>query len=279
MLNFIQTHIWFSAIIIGILSLIAGSFLNLVICYYPAIVKQEKIKIEHLLTKKLNFIYSKSYCPACKKILHWLYKIPLISYLLFKGKCAYCRIRINPFYPTIELFTAAASVIVLLYLGWNIKMLCVLYVTWILIVISTIDFKTQMIPNTCAGLLLWSGLLINCFSLFATPIQAILGVIAGYLSLSIFQKVFYWIQKKDVIGDGDLQLTAALSAWLGIQFLPLLLLVAAVMTLIISIMLIIFRKIKWKTMIAFGPFLSLSGWLLLMFNAPFQRLWYLMLGY
>jgi leader peptidase (prepilin peptidase)/N-methyltransferase len=291
MLDFLQAHIWFSATIVGVLFLIVGSFLNMVICCYPAIakqkklkfclffLKQEKIKIEHLLAEKLNFLYPKSRCSACKKTLHWFYNIPMVSYLLLKGKCVYCRVRLNTSYPVIELLTASTGIIIFLYSGWNIKMLCMSYFTWVLIVISAIDFKTQFIPDTGAFLLLWSGLLINCFSMFATPIQAILGVIAGYGSLYLLNKIFFWIQKNNAIGDGDLKLTAALSAWLGIQFLPLLLLIATVLALVISIMLIIVHKIKWKTMIAFGPFLSLSGWLLLMFNTPLQRWWYCMLGY
>lgn len=290
MLNFIQTNIWFSAAIVGVLSLIIGSVLNIVICFYPAMIKQkklkyylfflkqEKIKIEHAFIEKLNFINPKSHDYFCKKIFRRLYDHSMIGYLLFKGKCAYCRVRLGAFYPVVELLTAITGIIVFLHLGWRFETLYALYFTWILIVISMIDFKTQMVPNTFAFLLLWSGLLINCFSIFATLTQAVLGVIIGYMVLSIFQKLFYWIFKNDMIGDGDLKLTAALSAWVGIQFLPLLLLIASVIALVIAIILIGFHKIKWKTVIAFSPFLSLSGWLLLIFNTPFQRWWYLILG-
>jgi leader peptidase (prepilin peptidase)/N-methyltransferase len=290
MLGFLQTHVWFSAIIIGVLSLIVGSFLNVVIYRYPAMMKQEwlrfcllflkeqKIKIQHHVTQKINFIYPRSHCPICKRLLQWIYKIPVLSYMILKGKCAYCKVRISPFYPIIELLTAGLGVIVFLFWGWHIQTLCILYFTWILIVISAIDTKTRLIPDTCVFLLLWGGLLINGFATFVLPIEAILGVVIGYVGLKIFQKAFYWVRKKEGIGEGDLKLTAALSAWLGIKSLPLLLLLAAVVALIVSILLIVFRQIKWNTMIAFGPFLSLSGWLLLVFPKLFQQIWLTMLS-
>lgn len=283
-------HLWFSATIIAVLSLVIGSFLNVVIFRYPAMIKQqwlkfcllflkeEKIKIQHFVEKKINLFYPRSHCPTCKKLLAWFYNIPIVSYILLKGKCAYCQMKISPLYLLVELFTVVFSILIFLYWQWHIQTLCLFYVTWILIVISAIDFKTHLIPDTCVFLLLWSGLLINCFDLFASPVQAIVGAIIGYVALKIFQQLFYLIRKKDGIGEGDLKLTAALSAWLGIQFLPLLLLMAAITALIVSLILIVFHRIKWNKMIAFGPFLSLSGWLLLVFGEPFQRVWSIILS-
>jgi leader peptidase (prepilin peptidase)/N-methyltransferase len=281
MLIFLQIHLWMAIFMVSLLSIFVGIFLNEVIHRYPLVLKKawltecfhflqkEKIKVEGMLEDWLIRIRPQAKASPCTKFVHFFYKAPLF---FLKEHSLYFRGKAGIFYCVVELLTILTSLIVFWRWSFSLQTLWLLYFTWIIIVISAIDFKTQIIPDGCVFLLLWSGLLLNGWDIFATPLQAILGAILGYVSLAIFQRLFRLVRKKEGMGCGDLKLTAALLAWLGVQYLPLLLLIAAFLALIYSVVLLVFKKIQLKSMIPFGPFLSLSGWLLLSFGGPIQRL-------
>ena len=269
-MNFLQTHLWIAIGLLSLISLLIGVFLIEIVYRYPGVMKkkwlsqclcflkQEGIKIEYTMEGYL----------ARMRLRPNTHQLSTLIKRLFKTRYLASQKYISFFYAIIPFLTMITSLIVFIHFGFRLQTIWALYFTWILIVISAIDFKIQYIPDRCVFLLLWSGLLLNALHQFSSPILAILGAIIGYISLKIFQKIFYLFRRTEGIGEGDLKLTAALSAWLGIDNLPLLLLIAAIIALIYSLMLIICRKINWKSMIAFGPFLSMSGWLLLVFNSP-----------
>jgi leader peptidase (prepilin peptidase)/N-methyltransferase len=269
MLNRLPVYFWIALIAVGLLSLFAGIVLNEIIYRYSLALKkiwlQDCLSFLHREKIKIQNVWQD--CCARMRLGSGIARTRKFYQLIGHGwQTCLRRLRNDRFYAVILLVTVSVGMIVFLVFGWTLDMIFVLYFAWMLITISAIDFKTQYIPDWLSLLLLWSGLLLNCWYRFTDPSAAILGAAAGFVSLKIFQQLFMMIRKKQGLGSGDLKLTAALLAWLGIESLPMLLLSAAVMGLLYSMALLISRKIKWAGMIPFGPFLSLSAWLLMLFD-------------
>ncbi|RLA06611.1 MAG: prepilin peptidase [Gammaproteobacteria bacterium] len=239
--------------LIFIFGLIIGSFLNVCIYRLPKIIKNQWLQdCNDLLknkTKKLakfNLAYPPSTCPACHKKLSIWQNIPIIGFLWQQGKCHYCQKPISYIYPAIELLTASLFVVV--FLKFNnlppIELLFIFALVSFLIVISAIDFKTQYIFDILSLSMLWVGLLYNTiFTGFATPTDAIIGAVAGYLSLYIVYWLFKIIRNKEGLGYGDFKLFAACGAWLGYQHLPSILLIASISGIIMAILILMIKKI------------------------------------
>lgn len=262
-------------ILIFILGLAVGSFLNVVIVRYPEMLKrlwrkecEEFLSRENKSAEPFNLSHPASHCPHCKKLLRWFHNIPLVSYFFLKGKCAYCEEKISALYPFVELLTAILSLVIAMYYHLSGQMVAALFFTWMLIVMSFIDMKEQIIPDDCNYLLLWTGLLLSLTNSFATPIQSILGAAMGYISLWIMAKLFYLIRKKEGMGHGDFKLFAALGAWFGWQALPAILMIAVITCLITTLIVFLIKKMKFDTPIPFGPFLAIGGWILLIWEMP-----------
>lgn len=149
------------------------------------------------------------------------------------------------------------------YLYW----ITALFFTWLLIISSTIDFEHQILPDELSYSLLWAGLVCSCWGLYTNSMNAILGALLAYFSLWIISFLFKLIRKKEGLGQGDLKLFAAIATWTGILYLPLILFLAALS----SIIFIFFRKIIAKKSYSdpapFGPFLAFSGWLVLLWGS------------
>ena len=287
---YIQNHpnlIFFFCIII---SLIVGSFLNVVIYRLPLMMKRNwhdqcneisKTINNKLPQKSFNLILPRSHCPNCNSIIKAKENIPLFSYLLLNGKCNSCKENISLRYPFIELLTTILTCITLWKLGLSIEGLIAIIVTWSLIVISAIDFDEKYIFDDVVLPLLWLGLFISIFdlkreqSLFIEPSEAILGAIFGYLSLWIVYKIFLLFTGKEGMGYGDFKLLAALGAWLGWQLIPIIILISAISGSIIGIFLIINKKMNNDTTIPFGPYLSFAGWIAMLWGNEINNYYFI----
>lgn len=270
----LHSHLGLTLTFATILGLVIGSFLNVVIFRYPKMLKQEwKAECQALLKQpparkpaKFNLMKPASKCPKCKKQIKPWNNIPLFSYLFLKGKCADCKVAISAMYPIVEILTAVLTLVIVYRFGLSLEALSALIFTWSLIVLSFIDFREHLLPDLITITVLWIGLLANSLGLFTTPEYAIFGAIIGYCLLWVIAKLFKLIRKKDGMGHGDFKMLAMLGAWLGVSMLLNVLITAVLIALVVSAILLGFKKISKKNPIPFGPYLALGGLLTMLFG-------------
>lgn len=265
-----------------VFGLLVGSFLNVVIYRLPNMLfanwlnecrdflgqrgsdaeKAVLIK-ENTAPVIFNLAYPRSHCPKCKNPVKAWQNIPLVSYLILKGRCGHCQTHISLRYPIIELVTGVITAFVIYSLGATPAGYLAVALTWSLIVLTMIDIDHQLLPDNITLPLMWLGLIANSFSVFTDINSAVLGAVFGYLSLWSVYWGFKLITGKEGMGFGDFKLLAALGAWMGWQMLPLIILLSSVVGAVIGIsMMIIKNRDKNKT-IPFGPYLAIAGWIAL----------------
>lgn len=267
-------------IFIIFLGLCVGSFLNVVIYRTPKMMMQEwHNECQMLLNpeqpildeSKLSLSSPRSSCGQCGNPLHWYHNIPILSWLLLKGKCGFCGHSIAVRYPLVELLTAICSVMVALKFGVTWETLWGLLLTWTLITLTFIDFDTQLLPDRYTLTLAALGLAINSHAVFTTPTQAIWGYLIGFLCLWIVYYLFKLVTGKEGMGYGDFKLLAALGAWLGPMLLPLIILLSSLVGAIIGIILLKIRKENQP--FAFGPYIAIAGWIAFMWGDAIMRIY------
>lgn len=272
-------------IIIFILGLCIGSFINVVVYRIPkALFFSWFIQCYDYLNLQpkfstppklgLNIFWPGSHCVHCKKKIIFIDNIPIISYLLLRGKCRFCNNNISIRYPLIEFITAILSVIVGFKFGINIITIFGLLITWVLIIQAAIDFKECLIPDEITLPMLWLGLIVNDFNVFVSLHEAVIGAISGYLFFWIIYWVFKLITGKEGIGYGDFKLLAMLGAWLGYQMLPLIIVLSTTIGSIVGGILILLKKRTKDTAIPFGPYLAIAGWIAMLYGNNINY-WYL----
>jgi leader peptidase (prepilin peptidase)/N-methyltransferase len=251
----------------ALLGPVIGSFLNVVIHRMPKMMEAEwRAQCAELHgtpppaeQPSYNLLVPGSHCPHCNTPLRARHNIPLISYLVQGGKCAFCGGRISPRYPIVELATGVLSVAVAWHFGWGIAGAAALALVWTLIALTFIDADTTFLPDDLTLPLLWGGLLVNAFGVFTPLRDAVLGAAAGYLVLW----TLYWLYKlatgKEGMGYGDFKLLAALGAWLGLKMLLPILLLASIVGAVIGIVLIVLARRGREIPIPFGPYLAAAG--------------------
>jgi len=271
-----------------VLSLLIGSFLNVVIHRLPIMLDRQwrdharelvapsadaAVKTETLPEGPFNLLVPRSRCPHCHAEIKAHQNIPILSYLLLGGKCAHCKARISARYPIVELGTAVLSAAVVWHFGWHWQTLAALLLTWALIALTVIDLDHQLLPDIITLPLLWLGLLLSLGwhagltpPAPTDPRSAILGAAAGYLSLWLVYWVFKLITGKEGMGYGDFKLFGAFGAWMGWQMLPLIILLSAFAGAVIGIVLIALRGRDRNIPIPFGPYLAAAGWIALMWG-------------
>jgi len=270
-------------LIVAVASVCVGSFLNVVIHRLPKILADEwrnqcedYLKLAPTVTSPSEYSLSwpSSHCPTCQHPLKFWHNIPLLSFCLLRGRCAFCHAPIAWRYPLVELVTVLLSLAVIAHFGLGYQAGFALIFTWYLIAITGIDWEHQLIPDRLSLTLLWMGLLINTTSLFASPIDAVIGAASGYLSLWTFTFLFKVFTGKQGMGHGDFKLFAAFGAWLGWQPLLLIILIATTAGATVGITQILMKKLQRDTPIPFGPFLAIGGWFALLFAGRVLA-WYL----
>jgi leader peptidase (prepilin peptidase)/N-methyltransferase len=274
LLELLQQNSWIFPLFITLLGLSVGSFLNVVIYRLPKIMEAQWTRDcrEHLgqavdpETKPFNLNRPASHCPACEhKIKPWE-NIPVISWLLLRGRCSNCQQPISMRYPIIEAVTALLSIAVASHFGVTWAAATALLLTWALISLSMIDFDVQLLPDNITLPFLWLGLLLSLAALFTDPKSAIIGAVAGYLSLWSIYQLFKRLTGKEGMGYGDFKLLAMLGAWLGWQYLPQIILLSALVGALVGISLILLRGRDRNIPIPFGPYLAAAGWISLMWG-------------
>ena len=254
------------AALAGLLGLCVGSFLNVVIHRLPKIMEQEwqaqcaELQGESASTAAtLSLAKPRSRCPACGHPISALENIPVLSYLMLKGKCAGCGLAISARYPIIEILTALLSAYTAWHFGPTVQTAGALLLIWSLIALAAIDFDTQLLPDSITLPLLWLGLLFNLNQTYVDLPAAVLGAMGGYLALWTVFWLFKLATGKDGMGYGDFKLLAALGAWLGWQMLPAIILLSSVVGAIVGIALIIVARRGRNIPIPFGPYLAAAG--------------------
>lgn len=256
-----------------LVGLLVGSFLNVVIFRTPQIMEQEfraeccdflaikDKKVQGISNERITLSTPNSTCPSCKKSIKPWHNIPVISYLLLRGKCAHCGTHISIRYPMVEMATGLLSVFTIYLLGFNNSGLVALVLLWSLISLTMIDIDTQLLPDSITLPLIWLGLIANSFGLYTDLFDSLWGAVFGYLSLWSVFWLFKLITGKEGMGYGDFKLLAALGAWMGWQFLPLIILLSSFVGAVIGIAGIIILGRNKNIPIPFGPYLAIAGWI------------------
>lgn len=261
-------------ILLGISALLVGSFLNVVIYRLPRMLKAEwRSECETLLHIKpsqkapiFNLCLPRSSCPHCKKTIPFWHNIPIVSFILLKGRCCFCQNAISWQYPLIESVCLALSLLAAVYFGFNPILIFALLFIWILICLTVIDIQHQLLPDGLTLGLLWLGLIANTATLFTPLTDAVFGAVSGYLVLWLVMQIFYICTKKIGMGHGDFKLLAAFGAWFGWALLPITLLIASIIGAIVGIVYLKTTQQSKETPISFGPFLCLAGLFALFFG-------------
>ncbi|MNM31509.1 Type 4 prepilin-like proteins leader peptide-processing enzyme [compost metagenome] len=267
------------ALVAALFGLIVGSFLNVVIHRLPNMMQREFDNDVAQAngqppphTERYNLMLPHSNCTACGHRITAMENIPVISYLLLRGKCSACKAPISMRYPLVELLTGALSALLIWHFGSGWTGLAALVFAWLLITMTFIDADTQFLPDDLTYPLLWAGLLVNINGTFAPLQDAVIGAAAGYLALWSV----YWAYKlatgKEGMGYGDFKLLAALGAWLGWTMLPTIILLSSIVGAVVGIGLIVFARHSRDKVIPFGPYLAAAGLVTLLYGAPLSRL-------
>ena len=268
-------------------ALIIGSFLNVVIYRLPLMMQRDwREQCDELLKEpaadfpdgKFNLVVPRSRCPSCGSTIKAWQNIPVLSYLLLGAQCSNCQKSISVRYPLVETLTAILAAICAWHFGFGWEALMAIGLSFALVAISLIDADHQIIPDSIVIPLLWVGLIMSLFhplagagTLFIAPQDAVVGAVAGYLSLWSVYQLFKLLTGKEGMGYGDFKLLAALGAWLGWQALPTIILMSAVVGAIIGIVLIVFRGRDRQIPIPFGPYLAAAGWITMLWGETIKN--------
>jgi leader peptidase (prepilin peptidase) / N-methyltransferase len=261
-----------------VLGLLIGSFLNVVIYRIPKMMQRESDNyVANELGKELphtdsfNLMVPRSRCSHCGHQITALENIPVISWLVLRGKCSACKAPISARYPAIELLTGLLSGVMVWTFGSGWMGLATLVFLWLLVAMTFIDYDTQLLPDDLTYPLLWLGLLLNLNGTFVPLQDAVIGAAAGYLALWSVYWLFKLATGKEGMGYGDFKLLAALGAWLGWKMLPTIILLSSVVGAIVGISLIVFARRGRDKPIPFGPYLAAAGLIALLYGGPIMR--------
>lgn len=272
-ITLLRENTLFFLTITGLFSLLVGSFLNAAIYRIPIMLQQGwREECQELFggdndgvgtdsAKKFNLFVPRSQCPTCGHMITALENIPVISYLVLRGKCSSCKTSISIQYPIIEILTALISVFVASKVGFGWQTLAALIFTWTLITLSLIDAKTMLLPDNLTIPLMWLGIAVNYQNLFVDLQSSVLGAMIGYMSLWSLFHVFRLLTGKEGMGYGDFKILAAIGAWGGWQILPFTIFASSLIGAIVGISLILIQQKKESTPIPFGPWLALAGFI------------------
>ncbi len=257
--------------LIFLLGMLVGSFLNVVIYRLPVMMQRNWRRecLDYLQlpaegdTEVFNLLWPGSRCPVCKTDIKAFQNIPVLSYLWLGGKCAHCATRISARYPCIEILTGVCSALVAWHFGYGWPLLFGLILTWSLIALSFIDMDQQLLPDSITLPLMWLGLSLSVFSVYTDSHSSIIGAVCGYLSLWCVFHVFKLATGKEGMGYGDFKLLALFGAWLGWQYLPMIILLSSLVGAIFGLVMILFHRHEAGRPMPFGPYLAAAGWLAL----------------
>lgn len=261
-LSILQDEPTFFITVIAVLGLMVGSFLNVVIYRLPEMMKRSwmsqcaELRGEPIKTEpSFNLLMPRSSCPQCGHRIAVWENIPIISYIFLRGKCSQCHTRISLRYPFVEALTAFMSGYIAWYYGFSLITFAILFFVWALIALAAIDLDTQLLPDDITLPLIWLGLLVNLNNGLTDIQSAVVGAMAGYVSLWIIYWCFKLATGKEGMGYGDFKLLSAIGAWLGWHMLPIVILLSSFVGAFVGISLIIAARLNKSIPIPFGPYL------------------------
>lgn len=283
MIDFLATNTSAYIVFVFVLSLLVGSFLNVVIYRVPVMMKnawQDEIDLhlkgEDYVSNRptFNLIKPDSTCPKCQHTIRAWENIPVISWLFLRGKCSACKTPISFRYPFVELLTACLSALVAYELGFNEVAFGFILVTWLLVAMTFIDLDEMLLPDIFTLSMLWLGLLMAVHSPLMSIHDAVIGAAIGYMSLFSIYWGFKLLTGKEGMGYGDFKLLAAIGAWVGWQHLPIVILLSSVVGAIVGITLMIRKNQDSNMAIPFGPYLAAAGFLTMLYGDSIAT-WYI----
>ena len=261
--------------------LMVGSFLNVVIYRLPKMLERgwrrdcAELRGESLeALPPYNIVVPRSACPHCGVRIGALENIPLVSYAVLRGRCSQCGISISARYPAVELLTAVLSAFIAWHFGFGFTACAALVFTWAMIALAFIDIDTQLLPDAITLPLLWCGLLANVGDGFTNIQSAVVGAVAGYLSLWLIYQGYKLIARREGMGQGDFKLLAAIGAWLGWQMLPLVILFSSVAGVIVGTSLVVVARHGYHVPIPFGPFLAGGAMVALLWGNEINHIYF-----
>ncbi|MDI3489763.1 MAG: leader peptidase (prepilin peptidase) / N-methyltransferase [Thauera sp.] len=250
----------------ALLGLFVGSFLNVVIHRLPRMMERDwhaqaaELRGEPVEpAERFNLATPRSRCPHCGHLIGALENIPVLSYLVLRGRCGHCGAGISMRYPIVEAFTALLSGYAAWHFGFGVAAAGALLFIWTMVALAFIDVDTQLLPDDLTLPLLWLGLLFNLGGAFTDLPSAVIGAMAGYLSLWSVYWLFKLVTGKEGMGYGDFKLLGAIGAWLGWQLLPLTILLSSLVGAVVGIALIVLARHGRNVPIPFGPYLAAAG--------------------
>jgi leader peptidase (prepilin peptidase)/N-methyltransferase len=262
----------------ALFGLLIGSFLNVVVYRMPVMAQRELDNyIAHEAGKELphpdrfDLMAPRSACPHCGHRITALENIPIVSWLFLRGKCSNCKAPISPRYPVVEAVTGLLSAVLIWHFGSGWLGLSSLVFAYFLVSMTLIDYDTKTLPDDLTFPLLWLGLLINLDGTIVPLRDAVIGAMAGYVSLWAVYWLFKLATGKEGMGYGDFKLLAALGAWMGWAMLPTIIILSSVVGAVVGIGLIVFARRDRNNPIPFGPYLAAAGMIALLYGIPLTR--------
>jgi leader peptidase (prepilin peptidase)/N-methyltransferase len=299
--NFVATmsqYPWAFVAISFIFAATIGSFLNVVVHRLPVMMKREWQSecnfylneyhpdiVEQVgndllnkaidpFPKKYNLIVPGSACPKCKADIKPWHNLPILGWMMLKGKCADCNTGISIRYPIIELLTGVLIATLAWHFGPTWQFFYASILTFVLVALTGVDLDEMLLPDQLTLPILWLGLIISLKGIYASPQDAIIGAAAGYLSLWSVFWLFKLVTGKEGMGYGDFKLLAVFGAWLGWQMLPLIILLSSLVGAVVGITMIMAKRLSKGNPIPFGPYIALAGWIALVWGHDILN-WYL----
>ncbi|MBU1237757.1 MAG: A24 family peptidase [Gammaproteobacteria bacterium] len=249
-----------------LLGLVIGSFLNVVIHRLPRMMERDwSVQCAELRgetpepAEPLSLLRPRSRCPHCRRPVGAPENIPVLSFLILHGRCRGCGKPISWRYPAVELATSLLFGLLAWKLGPSLAAAGAMGFVAAMIALTFIDFDTQLLPDDITLPLLWAGLLLNVSGTYTDLTSAVIGAVAGYLSLWTVYWLFKLLTGKEGMGYGDFKLLAAIGAWLGWQMLPLTILLSSLVGAVVGVGLIVLARHGRNVPIPFGPYLAVAG--------------------
>ncbi|GAB3011428.1 prepilin peptidase [Bowmanella dokdonensis] len=269
-----------------LIGLMVGSFLNVVIHRLPIMMERDwqqeyqnyfhptEVPDQPDSHPPYNLVKPDSHCPKCQHKIRAWENIPVLSWLWLRSKCSNCKTAISARYPSIELLTGLLSAWMAWHFGFGIELAGALLFTWLLIAMTFIDLDKMLLPDQLTLPLLWLGLLLNSQHIFVIPQDAIIGATAGYLSLWSVYWGFKLLTGKEGMGYGDFKLLAALGAWMGWQYLPMIILMSSFVGALAGLAILSIQGKDRAQPIPFGPYLAVAGWITFLYGERLADLYW-----
>ena len=281
----------------AIVGLMVGSFLNVVIHRLPKMMQRDwneqaammledaeltdcavRLREKSEIPLRYNLVFPRSGCPKCGHQIRAHENIPVLSYLVLRGKCSQCNNAISLRYPTAEAASGLVTGYIAWHFGFGMASVAAILFAWSLIALTMIDVDTQLLPDSITLPLLWIGLLANIPGTFTTLNSAVIGAVAGYLSLWSVYWLFKLVTGKEGMGFGDFKLLAAIGAWLGWKLLPMVILLSSLVGAVVGILLIVSQRQGRNVPIPFGPYLAAAGLIAMLWGADINAVYLNLFG-